>query len=114
MSQIQTKQQKRDRRHKRIRARVKGTVERPRLSVYRSNRYLYGQLIDDEKQTTLAHVKSPGKGMLKEESLAAGTAIAKQAGALGIKKVVFDRGGFSYRGAIKAFADGARKGGLEF
>lgn len=114
MNQTQTKQEKRIRRHKRIRARVRGTSVRPRLSVYRSNRFLYGQLIDDEKQVTLTAVKSPGKGTLLAESQAVGAAIAKQADALGIKKVVFDRGGFSYLGAIKAFADGARAGGLEF
>lgn len=114
MNQSRAKTQKRLRRHKRIRARIKGTAQRPRLAVYRSNRFIYGQLIDDVRQATIASVKTPGKKTLKEEALEAGKLLAKQAVALGLGKAVFDRGGFSYAGSIKAFADGAREAGLEF
>ncbi len=104
------------RRHNRIRAKVKGTLERPRLSVYKSNRHLYAQLIDDDKAVTVASIsteKIAGKGMI-EKAASAGKEIAKRAAAKNIKKVVFDRGGFIYTGQVKALADGAREGGLEF
>jgi large subunit ribosomal protein L18 len=110
------KAEKRIRRHRRIRAKVKGTALRPRLSVYRSNRFLYGQLIDDETSTTLFAITTkglPGKTP-GERAKSAGEAIAKKAKGKKIAKAVFDRGGFRYAGAIKAFADGAREGGLTF
>ncbi len=116
MSTIHTKLQKRDRRHRRIRAKVKGTESAPRLSVFKSNKYVYAQIIDDDKGNTLVSVsteKLSGKGML-ERSKNAGKEIAKLALAKKISKVVFDRGGFIYAGRIKALADGAREGGLIF
>ncbi|MBU6370693.1 MAG: 50S ribosomal protein L18 [Patescibacteria group bacterium] len=103
-------------RHARIRAKVSGTAERPRLSVHKSNTSVYGQVIDDTKGVTLAAssaAEAAGKGLV-EKSKNAGKEIAKLAIAKGVKKVVFDRGGFIYTGKIKAFADGAREGGLEF
>lgn len=114
MNTAQTKQFKRDRRHRRIRAKIAGTAKRPRLSVYKSNRFMYGQLIDDEKGVTLVSIRSvTGKKSL-EASLEAGKELASKAKAKKIAQVVFDRGGFSYVGTIKAFAEGAREGGLEF
>ena len=85
------------------------------MAVFRSNKFLYAQLIDDDKSLTLAAAKtSESKKPMHERATAAGEEIAKKAIAKKIKKVVFDRGGFKYAGAIKAFADGARKGGLVF
>jgi large subunit ribosomal protein L18 len=103
-------------RHKRIRARISGTLEMPRLSVYRSNTAVYGQIIDDTANKTLVSFSTEGsKGKnLMEKSLNAGKEIAKLALEKGIKKIVFDRGGFIYTGKIKSFADGARDGGLKF
>jgi len=103
-------------RHKKIRAKVSGTVDMPRFSVYKSNTNVYGQIIDDSKGHTVASFtanKAKGKNML-EKSLNAGKEIAKIAIEKGVKKVAFDRGGFIYTGKIKAFADGAREGGLKF
>ncbi len=109
------KEQKRERRHKKIRTRVAGTESRPRLAVFRSNKFLYAQLIDDEKGVTIAAAKtSEANKPMHERAAAAGEEIAKKALAKKIEKVVFDRGGFKYAGAIKAFADAARKGGLHF
>lgn len=110
------KTSKRDRRHNRIRIKVKGTAARPRLSVYRSNKYVYAQLIDDERGVTLTASSTKaatGKGML-EKSKNVGMTLAKAAAGLKIKKVVFDRGGFIYTGRVRALAEGAREGGLEF
>ncbi|MCX6717872.1 MAG: 50S ribosomal protein L18 [Candidatus Taylorbacteria bacterium] len=103
-------------RHKRIRAKISGTLEMPRLSVYRSNTAVYGQIINDtENKTIVSSSTSQVKGKnLMEKSLNAGKEIAKIAQEKGIKKVVFDRGGFIYTGKIKSFADGAREGGLKF
>ena len=98
---------KRIRRHNRIRAKVEGTEERPRLAVYKSNRYMEAQIIDDTKGHTLVSGKMDDAGKLGEE-------IAKKAVAKGITKVVFDRGGFRYIGSVAMLADAARKGGLEF
>lgn len=103
-------------RHNRIRAKISGTSDAPRLSVYKSNTTVYGQLIDDSKGVTIAAFsadKAKGKNFV-EKSANAGREIAKLAIEKGIKKVVFDRGGFIYTGKIKAFADGAREGGLKF
>ena len=110
------KQQKRERRHRRVRAKVIGSAGRPRLSVYKSNTALYAQIIDDAKGVTLAAVSSSdekGKTPRERAEMAAAT-IAKNAKAAGIKAVVFDRGGFQYVGTVKAFADAARTAGLEF
>lgn len=107
---------RRQRRQSRIRAVVSGTTERPRLSVFKSNRYLYVQLIDDSKGTTLGNASTKGmKGKtmtLRAEEL--GKKIAEVAKTKKVSKVVFDRGGYLYTGKIKAIADGARSGGLEF
>ncbi len=110
-----TPQQKRESSKKKIRAKVSGTSERPRLSVFRSNNFLYAQLIDDTKAVTLlAASTKDAKGTKVEAAVAAGTALAKDARAKGISAVVFDRNGFKYAGRIKAFADAARAGGLNF
>jgi len=106
---------KRDRRHKKIRSRVKGTESRPRLAVFRSNKFIYAQLINDDKGVTIAAAKTgESKKPMLEQAVHVGTEIAKKALAKKIEKVVFDRGGFKYAGSIKALADGARKGGLQF
>ena len=105
----------RDRRRKRIRAKISGTTERPRLSVYKSNTATYAQLIDDSKGVTLAAASSMGiKGNKTTSAKTVGIELAKLAKSKNIAKVVFDRGGFIYTGRIKALADGAREGGLEF
>ena len=110
------KKEKRQRRHKRIRAKVSGTAQKPRLAVHKSNRALQAQLIDDEKGTTLIAVRtdSATKKTLAERAHAAGKKLAEEAQKKGIQTVVFDRGGFLYLGTIKAFAEGAREGGLAF
>lgn len=106
---------KRNRRHARIRARVIGTDERPRLSVFKSNSYIYAQVINDEVQSTLASASSL---KLKKTGIEAakevGTTIAKLAKDKGVKKVAFDRGGFNFTGQVKVLADAAREAGLEF
>lgn len=105
----------RERRRKRIRSKVSGTAECPRLSVYKSNTATYAQLIDDVNSVTLAAASSAGvKGNKTTSSHAVGLEIAKLAKAKNIARVVFDRGGFIYTGRIKALADGAREGGLQF
>jgi large subunit ribosomal protein L18 len=113
----------RERRHLRLRQRVIGTAERPRLSIFRSNKYLYVQVIDDAKGNTLAAastLQKPVAGSLggKGANLAAakvlGKTIAERAKAKGISKVCFDRGGYKYHGRVKALADAAREAGLEF
>jgi len=111
-----SKQQQRTRRHARIRSQVSGTKECPRLCVFRSNRFLYAQLVDDESNTTLAasDTKKATGGTPRERAAAAGEAMAEAAKKVGVEKVVFDRGGFLFTGAIKEFADGARKAGLKF
>ncbi len=109
------KSEKLQRRHARIRAKISGTTERPRVSIYKSNTRVIAQIIDDETNTTLAAVSSDAmKGKTSEERLKeAGTALAKDAQQKGITKVVFDRGGFIYTGNIKVFADALREAGLE-
>ena len=104
------------RRRSRIRSRISGTVKRPRLAIFRSNDHCYGQLIDDEKGVTLAASSdAKTKGTTKtERARAAGVALGKAAAKAGIVAVVFDRGGFAYHGRVKAFAEGAREGGLAF
>lgn len=105
------------RRHKRIRARVRGTSLRPRLSVFRSGKHLQAQLIDDEKGRTLLGMSDAAikaKGTKTDRARLLGMAIAKRAGELGVTKAVFDRGGYSYHGRVKALADAAREGGIKF
>ena|ERR1035437_6683649 len=116
MKKVKTNIEQRTRRHRRIRAKVSGTSEIPRLSVFKSNRYISAQLIDDEKGVTLAatHSKEIKGKTLMEKSAGAGKDIATKGAAKKIKKVVFDRGGFFYTGCVKALADGAREGGLKF
>ncbi len=116
MKTLNAKLEKRTRRHTKIRAKVSGTSHMPRLSVYKSNKYISVQLIDDDKAQTLASVHSrevKGKNMM-EKAMLVGESIAEKAKAKKIKEVVFDRGGFIYTGNVKAVADGARKGGLKF
>jgi len=111
-----SKQDRRERRHRRVRAKVVGSDTRPRLAVYKSNTRLMAQIIDDGKGVTLASVSSAqekGKTPRERAEQAAAT-LAKRAGEKGVKAVVFDRGGFQYVGTIKAFADAARAAGLEF
>lgn len=104
------------RRHARIRARVVGTASRPRLAVFRSNRALYAQLIDDGRAVTIVAVDSrKEKGAtLREQSISMGIAVGAKAKEKKIAQVVFDRGGFQYQGAIAAFAESARAAGLVF
>jgi large subunit ribosomal protein L18 len=113
----------RKRRHVRVRAKVSGTVARPRLNVFRSSAHIYAQLIDDVRGHTLAaasdleqEVKDrAGDGAKKtDRAKAVGEVIAERAKSAGVEDVVFDRGGFLYHGRIKAVADGAREGGLKF
>ena len=114
MEKTTAKNLKRTRRHNRIRARVSGVAERPRLAVYRSNSAVYAQVIDDAKAITLVSADSrkvAGKG-LREKAHAVGVSIAELAKKAGVEKVVFDRGGFLYAGSIKEVAEGAREGGL--
>jgi len=116
MKTLNSKVANRTRRHKRIRSRISGTADVPRLSVFKSNKHISVQLIDDVSGKTLASVHSrdvKGKGMM-EKSMKVGEEIAKKAVAKKIEKVVFDRGGFIYAGAVKTVADGARAGGLQF
>ena len=101
----------RDKRRTRIRGKIKGTKDRPRLSVFRSNKHIYAQLIDDEKGETLAAAMGGSDVSAAGE---VGKSLAEKALKLGIKKVVFDRGGYKYHGRVKALAEGAREGGLEF
>lgn len=110
------KQAKRLKRHKRIRAKVYGTPERPRLSVYRSNAYTYAQLIDDTTGRTLvsADDQKSTKGAKTDRAYEVGTQLAQKAQKSNLKEVVFDRGGFVYTGRVAALAKGAREGGLVF
>ena len=110
-----SKKAMRVRRHARVRARVRGTLERPRLAVFKSNRFVSAQLIDDGVGKTLvaAHGREfPGSQSVQAKAI--GEAIAKKAKAVGVHTVVFDRGGYRYAGHIKALADAARAGGLAF
>lgn len=107
------------RRKKRIREKLQGTKDMPRLSVFRSNRYLYGQLINDDKSVTILGVSEKalgnvGKATKTDKAKKLGEFIAKKAIAEKIKKVVFDKGSNKYHGRVKAFAQGAREGGLAF
>lgn len=110
------------RRHRRVRKRVYGTLERPRLCVFRSLRYVYAQIIDDEAGRTLVAADSREPDLLSgaasrrnvDAARAVGKALGERAKAAGIEKVVFDRGGYLYHGRVRALAEGAREAGLEF
>ena len=106
-------------RHKRIRGKISGTAERPRLSVFRSEKHIYAQLIDDVAGKTLASASSvekafEGSGSNKEAARKVGNMIADRAKKAGIEEVVFDRGGYIYHGRVQELAEGAREGGLKF
>ena len=124
---IKEKREKRKLRHRRVRALIKGTEERPRLNVFKSNQHTWAQLIDDSKGYTLASssdlevkdLKGLPKEMLKQglktqKAYIVGQLIALKAKKIGIRKIVFDKGGWKYFGRVKALAEGARKEGLEF
>ena len=105
----------RERRHNRIRAKVSGTAERPRLAVYKSNRYLHAQIIDDTQGKTLVSGSTKEVGGKKMDAAGKlGIELAKKAKAMGLEAVVFDRGGFRYTGRIATLAEAARKEGLKF
>ena len=123
MRDLKEKNRRRTRAHQRLRQRVNGTPERPRLAVYKSEKYTYAQVIDDLSGRTLAQANSSEaaiKGQLKgsaatrEAARLVGETVAERAKSQGISKVVFDRGGYIYHGKIKEVADGARAKGLEF
>jgi len=114
-----SKSESRKRIKNRIRKKISGTAELPRLAVYRSNKYIYAQLIDDVSALTLASASSKekavaGSGTKSDQSKAVGALIAEKAKAKNIQQVVFDRGGYLYHGRVKALADGAREAGLNF
>jgi large subunit ribosomal protein L18 len=123
-ARIKTRQDRRLRRHRRVRGKVNGTSARPRLVVYRSLNHVEGQVVDDVTGRTLVGLSTIAKdlrekrgseGLTKTEaSRAAGRQLAEKAREMGITSVVFDRGGYLYHGRVKAFAEGAREGGLEF
>jgi large subunit ribosomal protein L18 len=106
----------RQRRHLRVRKKVTGTAERPRLVVFRSDKHIYAQLVDDDAGRTLATISSVkvGDGKKSDKAAEVGKQVAAAAKERGITRVVFDRGGYKYHGRVKAVADGAREGGLEF
>ena len=116
---LTTRNEKRISKHKRVRKKIKGSTERPRLSVYRSLKYIYAQIIDDSTGSTLASASSL---TMSEEKSGDTVAVAKKVGEVlaseakkkNITSVVFDRGGYLYHGRIKALAEGARAGGLQF
>jgi large subunit ribosomal protein L18 len=115
-----TREERRYRRHLRVRKKVAGTGARPRLVVFRSSKSVYAQLVDDDRGVTLLGVCDRSEGILVEgsgkvaRSRAAGRLLAEKARAAGVSKVVFDRGGYRYHGRVRAVAEGAREGGLEF
>lgn len=132
MPTVKSRQSIRDRRHRRVRARVSGTAERPRVVVFKSSQHTYAQAVDDRAHRTLVSASSVGvkpaakaaspaagaaasankAGAKERRSLALGMLVAEKLKALGVKTVVFDRGGFKYHGRIKAVAEGLRQGGL--
>lgn len=115
---MNNKREKRIRRHKRVRAKIKGTADRPRFSIFRSNRHVMLQLIDDEAAITVVAASDrelkKKKGTKKELVSATGELLAKKAKDKKIVRAVFDRSGYAYHGLVKEAADGARRGGLEF
>ena len=122
MNTSQARTEARSRVRLRVRARVRGAAERPRLAVFKSGRHIYAQVIDDGQGATLAHASSLDAGLRKdgpkggsrEAATRVGTLVAERAKKAGVTKVVFDRGGYRYHGRVKALAEGARSGGLEF
>ena len=115
---VMTKPARRLKRRRRVRAKIRGAAERPRISVFRSNRGIFAQLIDDDAGRTLASVswiepELRGLGPM-EQATRAGALLAERAKAAGVESAVFDRGGYKYHGRVKALADGAREGGLAF
>lgn len=117
MNKNKEKIRKRASRHRRITKRVSGTAETPRLNVFKSNKHIYAQLVDDMTGKTLAmthDLKDNKKGTKKEVALSIGKALGEKAKEAGIKKVIFDRGGYKYHGRVAAVADGAREAGLKF
>lgn len=112
----------RKRRHRRIRTKISGTAERPRLNVFRSLDHIYAQVIDDVSGTTITSASTIDKGLRadlngktkKEQAALVGKAIAERAKAAGVSTVLFDRGGYLYHGRVQALAEGAREGGLDF
>ena len=118
MSRVTTRQA-RLRRHRRVRGKIRGTAERPRLLVFRSNRGIFAQLVDDDGGRTLAaaswtQLPASFKGDKTEQATEVGKRLADAGKKAGIERVVFDRGGYLYHGRVKALADGAREGGLSF
>jgi large subunit ribosomal protein L18 len=116
---VLTPRQLRERRRKRVRGKVAGTADRPRLSVFRSNHGIAAQLVDDIEGRTLAsanwqQLKKTFKGNKTEQAEEVGRLLAANAKKAGVERCVFDRGGYLYHGRVKALADGAREGGLEF
>lgn len=117
---IKTKRQNRSRRHERVKAVIKGTSERPRVSVFKSNKHVFVQFIDDKSGKTIlsskviSGKKSKMRGTKTDKAGKVGEMLAEKAKEAGIKEVVFDRGGFKYHGRVKAVSDGLRKGGLKF
>jgi large subunit ribosomal protein L18 len=120
LHKIKTRADERYRRHLRVRKKVRGTAARPRLVVFRSSKHTYAQLVDDDKRITLLGASDRSEGIQADakgksgKGFALGQLVADKAKAKGITKVVFDRAGYRYHGRVKAVADGARKGGLEF
>ena len=117
MSNLTTRQA-RERRHRRVRGKIAGTAERPRLAVFRSNRGIFAQLVDDSSGRTIAGaswITVKGlDGSKTDQARAVGKAVAEAGRKAGIETVVFDRGGYLYHGRVKALAEGAREGGLKF
>jgi len=108
---------RRNQRHRRVRGQISGSADKPRLSVYRSNRHMYAQLIDDDAGETIAAASSlemDTEGSLKDKAEAVGTAVAERGQAEGVEEIIFDRGGYDYGGRVKALADAARDEGLDF
>ena len=121
MSATKNKESARRRRHQRLRSKLRGTAERPRLVVFRSNTQIYAQVVDDDRAHTLVAASTLEKDLSSEDgegkigaAAAVGKAVAERAKAAGISRVVFDRGGNRYHGRVRALAEGAREAGLEF
>jgi large subunit ribosomal protein L18 len=115
---VKTAPARRLKRRRRVRSKVRGSAERPRISVFRSNRGISAQLIDDDSGATIAAVNWTEEALRSlgpmEQSKRIGAELARRAKAAGIERVVFDRGGYQYHGRVKALAEGAREGGLQF
>jgi len=118
---VKIKRENRIKRHRRVRAKIRGTSERPRVAVFKSNQYVYAQVIDDETGKTLVSVSNYGgkksktktKSKKSEEAAKVGEALAEKMKGIGVVEAVFDRGGFKFHGRVKALADGLKKGGIK-